>query len=56
VPKAARHDVETVRSWIDETDRIVVLTGADISTDLGRAARSIPRREEGALTSAAILV
>ena len=35
MPEAARDDVETVRSWIDETDRIVVLTGAGISTDSG---------------------
>jgi len=28
-------DVATVRSWIDATDRIVVLTGAGISTDSG---------------------
>src|SRR4051812_46080332 len=28
-------DIDRVRSWIDETDRIVVLTGAGISTDSG---------------------
>ena len=28
-------DVDTVKAWIDETDRIVVLTGAGISTDSG---------------------
>jgi NAD-dependent deacetylase len=30
-----RDDIETVKQWIDETDRIVVLTGAGISTDSG---------------------
>ena len=30
-----RDDVEVVRRWIDDTDRIVVLTGAGISTDSG---------------------
>jgi NAD-dependent deacetylase len=28
-------DVETVRHWIEESDRIVVLTGAGVSTDSG---------------------
>ena len=28
-------DVDTVKAWIDDTDRIVVLTGAGISTDSG---------------------
>jgi NAD-dependent deacetylase len=35
VPETARDNLETVRSWIDETDRVVVLTGAGISTDSG---------------------
>jgi NAD-dependent deacetylase len=35
VPEAAGDDVETVKTWIDEADRIVVLTGAGISTDSG---------------------
>ncbi|HEY2813252.1 MAG TPA: Sir2 family NAD-dependent protein deacetylase, partial [Acidimicrobiales bacterium] len=30
-----RNDVELVRSWIDDSNRIVVLTGAGISTDSG---------------------
>ena len=32
---AALNDVDLVRQWIDETDRIAVLTGAGISTDSG---------------------
>jgi len=35
VPEPARDDIDTVRCWIDETDRIVVLTGAGVSTDSG---------------------
>jgi len=35
VPEVAREDIDTVRAWIDETDRIVVLSGAGISTDSG---------------------
>jgi NAD-dependent deacetylase len=35
VPQGQPDDIEKVRSWIDETDRVVVLTGAGISTDSG---------------------
>jgi NAD-dependent deacetylase len=35
VPESDRDDIAIVRSWIDDTDRIVVLTGAGISTDSG---------------------
>ena len=35
MPEAPGDDIAMVRSWIDETDRIVVLTGAGISTDSG---------------------
>jgi NAD-dependent deacetylase len=35
MPDVSDADVAMVRSWIDATDRIVVLTGAGISTDSG---------------------
>ena len=35
MPDIASADVDLVRSWIDQTERIAVLTGAGISTDSG---------------------
>ena len=35
MPEFPRDDIRAVHSWIAETDRIVVLTGAGISTDSG---------------------
>jgi NAD-dependent deacetylase len=35
VSELARDDIDIVRRWIDDTDRIVVLSGAGISTDSG---------------------
>ncbi len=35
MPETPRDDIDTVRSWIEATDRIVVLSGAGISTDSG---------------------
>jgi NAD-dependent deacetylase len=35
VSELARDDIDIVRRWIDDSDRIVVLSGAGISTDSG---------------------
>ena len=35
MPDTVSADIDLVRSWIDEADRIAVLTGAGISTDSG---------------------